>query len=185
MVNVITPDYRIREATSLDAEGVAFVHVNSWKTSYAGVIDQVFLENISYEKRLASWKEILRSKKTLQLVVLFGEQIVGFASAGPVRPELHASQHPFFKNTNESIGEIYAIYLLEQYKGKGCGKALFNACRNWLSLQGFESFVVRSLVDNVPARGFYESQGGEIIGEMTINIGDKDYQEAFYLFSVS
>jgi GNAT superfamily N-acetyltransferase len=81
------------------------------------------------------------------------------------------------------MGEIYAIYLLEQHKGKRCGKALFNRCRLWLRQKGFKYFVVLALVDNVHARRFYTNQGGEIIGEVTISIGDKNYQEACYLFT--
>ncbi len=66
--------YTIREATQLDAEGITFVHVNSWKTSYAGIVDQAFLNNISYEKRLASRKEIFLSKDSLHLVALLDAQ---------------------------------------------------------------------------------------------------------------
>lgn len=177
--------YRIRKATESDAEGIAFVHVKSWQTSYAGIINQPFLDNISYDKRLASWKEILQSKNMLQLelVILFDEQIVGFAGVGPVRPESRVDQHSLFKNKEANIGEIYAIYLLEQHKGKGCGKALFDASRLWLCQQGFASFVVWALADNIRAGRFYEKEGGEIIGKKTRNIDDKDYQEACYLFT--
>ncbi|HUX78722.1 MAG TPA: GNAT family N-acetyltransferase [Alphaproteobacteria bacterium] len=179
-----TLDYVIREATESDAEGIAAVHVNSWQTSYRGIIDQSFLDNISYEDRLALRREILQTKKVLHLVALFGDQIVGFAGAGPIRSESRVDQHPLFKNASTCIGEIYAIYLLEEHKGKGCGKALFSTSRNWLDRQGFESFVVRALTDNVRARRFYESQGGTLIGEMTIKIHDKDYQEVCYFFRI-
>jgi GNAT superfamily N-acetyltransferase len=178
-----TPNYVIREATESDAEGIAAVHVNSWQTSYAGIIDQSFLDNISYEDRLTLRREILQTKNVLHLVALFGEQSVGFAGAGPIRSESRVGQHSLFKDKEVGIGEIYAIYLLEEHKGKGCGKALFNTCRLWLSQQGFKSFVVRALVDNSRARRFYEREGGVLIGEMTINIFDKDYQEVCYLFT--
>jgi hypothetical protein len=65
--------YSIRKATSLDAEAITLVHVNSWQTSYTGIIEQSFLDNISFDKRLASWKEILQSKSMLHLVALSGE----------------------------------------------------------------------------------------------------------------
>jgi hypothetical protein len=76
--------YTIRNATESDAEGIAFVHVNSWRTRYAGIIDPSFLENLSYDKRLASWKEILQSKSSQELAALFDDQIVGFAGFGPI-----------------------------------------------------------------------------------------------------
>ena len=167
----------IRDAIPSDAEGITFVHVNSWQTSYAGIVDQDFLDNISYEKRLDRRKEILKSKTMLHLVVLSGEQIVGFADVGPIRSESCEGLH-----VCENVGEIYAIYLLEDHKGKGCGKALFASCREWLKTNELKSFVVRALVDNVRARRFYEKEGGKIIRTTYINIGDKQYEEVSYLF---
>jgi len=171
--------YHIRKATPSDAKDIAFVHVNSWKTSYAGIIDQTFLDNMSYEKRHASWKDILQSKKSQELVVTFDKQVIGFVGFGSIRSESHLA---FFENTDTKIGEIYAVYLLEEYKGKSLGKALFQRCRLWFSQEGFESFVVWALTDNVNAKPFYESEGGKPIGKRTITIGDKNYPETCYLF---
>lgn len=175
----------IRKATLSDAESIASVHVKSWQTSYVGLIDQSFLDNISYDKRLALRKEILKSDNSLHLVAIVDEQIIGFADAGPVRPECQAKSHPLFKEQEATMGEIYALYLLEQHKGTGCGKALFRKCFSLLSQEGFKSFVVWALTDNVRARRFYENEGGTPIGEMTIAIGDKNYQEVCYLFSTT
>ena len=97
--------YLIREATESDAEGIAFVHVKSWQTSYAGIIDQSFLDTISYDQRLASWTKIVQSKNTRQFVAVFDEQIVGFAGFGPIRSESRID-HPLLKDKNANIGEI-------------------------------------------------------------------------------
>lgn len=174
--------YTIRKAYESDAEGIAFVHVNSWKTSYAGIIDQDFLDDISYDRRLAFWKETLKSKNTLHLVAVFDDQIIGFADAGSIRPQSVIDHHPLFKDKKEKIGEIYAIYLLEHHKGKGLGKALFQRCRLWFDQEGLEFFVVWALVDNIHAKHFYEKEGGKPKGEKTITIDDKNYPEACYLF---
>lgn len=171
--------YHIRYATESDAEGIAFVHVNSWKTSYAGIIDQDFLDTISYEKRLSSWKEILQSKNTQQLVVVFEDKIIGFVGFGFVRSE---SRPEFFEDTETKMWEIYAIYLLEEHKRKGLGKALFTQCRLWFNRKELESFVVWALADNIHAKQFYEKEGGKSIGEISITIGDKNHSEACYLF---
>jgi len=168
--------YKIQDAAESDAEGITFVHVNSWKTSYADVIDQSFLENISYDKRLAFRKEVLKSKETLHLVAIFKGQIVGFADAGRVRSE--SPDHNHMKR-----GEIYAIYLLEHHKRKGIGTILYKQCRAWFSHQGMETFVTWVLVNNQRARCFYEREGGKIIDEKTITIGEKTYQEVCYGFT--
>jgi len=171
-----TSQYTIREATERDAEGITFVNVNSWQTSYAGIIEQSFLDAISYEKRLAFRKEILASKNALHLVALADEIIVGFADAGSVRSE---PAEIFCQKR----GEIYAIYLLEQHKRKGIGKALYKQCRGWFSQQDMETFVTWVLTNNHRARQFYEKEGGTLIGEKTALIGDKNYQEVCYMFT--
>lgn len=175
----MTYPYHIRYANESDAEGIAFVHVNSWRTSYAGIIDQDFLDNISYEKRLSSWKEILQSKNTQQLVVVFEDKIIGFIGFGFIRSK---SRPEFFKDTETKMGEIYAIYLLEEHKRKGLGKALFAQCRLWFNRKKQESFVVWALADNLCAKQFYEKECGKSIGEIPITIGDKDCSEVCYLF---
>ncbi|HBG34730.1 MAG TPA: hypothetical protein DER04_00580 [Holosporales bacterium] len=60
---------KIREAVALDAEGTAYVHVKGWQTSYVRIIEQSYLDHISYVKRLDLRKEVLSSNKGLQLVV--------------------------------------------------------------------------------------------------------------------
>jgi GNAT superfamily N-acetyltransferase len=170
--------YIIRAATERDAEGITFVNVKSWQTSYAGIIEQSFLDAISYEKRLAFRKEILASKNALHLVALLDETIVGFADAGPVRPELA-------EIFCQERGEIYAIYLLEQHKRKGIGRVLYKQCRDWFLQQGMETFVTWVLTNNHRARHFYEQEGGTLIGEKTALIGDKNYQEVCYMFTTS
>ncbi len=174
--------YLIREATESDAKGIAFVHVNSWKTSYAGIIDQSFLDTISYDQRLASWTKILQSKNTQQFVALFDEQIVDFAGFGPIHSESRIN-HPLLKDKNVNIGEVYAIYLLEEYKRKGLGKVFFNKCRLWFDQHEVNSFITWVLADNHRAIHFYKSEGGEVIEEMVITIGDKKYQETCYVFT--
>ncbi|MBK5442208.1 hypothetical protein JFU13_03915 [Peribacillus sp. TH24] len=47
----------IREATLADAEGIAKVHVDSWKTTYANIIPDEYLNNLIYEGREQLWKE--------------------------------------------------------------------------------------------------------------------------------
>lgn len=51
--------YEIRKATIDDAEAISLVHVNSWKTSYSGIVDQAYLNNLHLEDRLAFRKKIL------------------------------------------------------------------------------------------------------------------------------
>lgn len=41
----------IRRAIKDDIQGIAKVHVDSWKTAYKGIFAEEILDNIAYEKR--------------------------------------------------------------------------------------------------------------------------------------
>lgn len=181
----MTPSpYIIRKATLSDAEGTAYVHVKGWQTSYVGMIEQAYLDNISYDDRLALRKKVLKAKDMLSLIVTYGGKIIGFADMGPLREK--AYNEVFFPSPEDHLkyGEIYAIYLLREHQGKGLGHRLYAECRRWFETQGYHQFVTWGLTDNIRARRFYESEGGEVIGEITIKIGDKDYRESCYVFEI-
>ncbi|WP_338030325.1 GNAT family N-acetyltransferase [Fervidibacillus albus] len=76
-------------------------------------------------------------------------------------------------------GELYAIYILHNYQKQGIGKALVNAFANDLSKKGFESMIVRVLEQN-PARYFYESLGGKFIGREMTKIGKQRLETLVY-----
>lgn len=54
---------KIREAIVSDAKGIAKVHVDSWRTTYKGIIPDDFLNNLSYEQRTKLWEENIDSKR--------------------------------------------------------------------------------------------------------------------------
>jgi hypothetical protein len=41
----------IREAAPADAPGIARVHVDTWRTTYQGIVPDQFLARLSYEAR--------------------------------------------------------------------------------------------------------------------------------------
>ena len=49
----------IRPATQSDAPAIATVHVDSWRTSYEGIVPQEILSGLSHSERLALWDDIL------------------------------------------------------------------------------------------------------------------------------
>ncbi len=174
--------YTIRQATADDAEGITIVHVNSFQTSYVGIIDPSFLENMSFEKRLELRKEILGSKRGVHLVIELRGQISGFADGGLLRLDPVLNHLPIIKGKEETIGEIYAIYLLEEHKRKGIGKALFRKCREWFSQHELHSFIVWVLKNNLKARRFYESEDGHMVAQKIVKMGEKEYEDVAYWF---
>jgi len=46
----------IRRANISDANGLARVHVDTWRTAYHGIIPDEFLSNMSYERSRRNWE---------------------------------------------------------------------------------------------------------------------------------
>ena len=163
---------RIREAVPTDAGPITRVHVDTWRTSYAGIVPDEHLAGLSYGDREAVWGQILSSNKPAQCNLVAetdGGEIVGFAGGGPER-----------EGDEVYRGELYAIYLLQEHQGRGIGRRLACAVAQGLLSSGFDSMLLWVLEDNRPARRFYESLGGEQVGRKTIAIGGAALVELSY-----
>lgn len=163
----------IRPATTDDAAGIAKVHVDSWRTTYAGAMPDDFLAGLTYERRTENWRRVLGewADTNFTYVAEVEGEIVGFVSGGPLR---EADKIPGY------TGELYAIYLLESAQGKGLGRQLFEALVEDLIERGHESMLLWVLRDNPSGRGFYEKMGGEVVSEKTFELGGKELVEVRY-----
>ncbi len=164
---------RIRPARLIDAEGIARVHVTSWQETYKGIMPRHVLEARKVRDRTALW-EIALDRMAPGHVLLVAEDpagdIAGFVSGGPARdPALGA------------VGEIYALYLLRQFQGRGIGRALFTACRAALAAAGLDGLAVSVLRAN-PARGFYVRMGGTPAGVGEVVRGAKRLAEERFVW---
>ena len=149
----------IREADATDAEHIARVHLESWRTTYPGIIPQVYIDSLRMEDGIARWQERLDGHGPLTLVAEDATGIFGFASGG-------ATVHP----VEGFDAELGAIYLLASHQARGAGRALVRGVAERLQAQGFRSMVVWALRDNA-ACGFYERIGGVRVAEKFIEIG--------------
>lgn len=166
--------YMIRQAVPDDAVGVAKVHVDSWKTTYSGIVNGDFLAGLSYEKSEERWRNRLANSPVeyAMFVAVDDEgQVVGFADGG--RERSGDSSHD---------GELYAIYLLRKHQRKGIGKLLFHHIASHLASKHFHTMLIWVLNEN-PSRYFYESMGGQLIREQTIQIGEQQLRESAYAWS--
>lgn len=51
----------IREARLQDANAIAQVHVDAWKTTYSGILPTVYIEKQTYSKQYNRWRKILEA----------------------------------------------------------------------------------------------------------------------------
>ena len=82
--------FHYRKASPQDAQGIAQVHISSWKTSYKDLVPDEVLDNQSIERREGYWKQITAGSETLHFVLVAENdqgEIVGFASGGKSRQE--------------------------------------------------------------------------------------------------
>ncbi len=159
----------IRAAEPGDAAGIARVHVDSWRTTYAGILPASVLDSLSYQRRETTWVELLAHREGVNLVAEDpAGQIVGFASGGPNRED-----NPQF------AGELYAIYLLSTAQGQGVGRRLTHATIAWLDEHGMHSMLVWVAAAN-PSRHFYESLGGQYVGSKIASVAGAEIEEVSY-----
>jgi L-amino acid N-acyltransferase YncA len=161
---------QIRKARPSDAPAIARVHVDSWKTTYAGIVPEEVLAQLSYDGRADRWNEILADATGDFVFVAETEEgrVVGFVCGGKERSSDAVYQ-----------GEVSAIYLLEAYQGKGIGRRLIAAAAQELLARGFRRMLVWVLDAN-PSRGFYEALGGRKVRKSEVPIGGRSYPNVAY-----
>jgi ribosomal protein S18 acetylase RimI-like enzyme len=155
----------IRKAEIEDAAAIANVQVESWKTTYAGIVSDVFLASLNKEVRTQSWQEQTLTANISILVAEDETGIFGFAAGGKIREKL-----------DDYDAELYAIYLLRERQKQGAGRTLCLTLASALQTKGLTSMIVWVLEQN-PSVSFYERLGAVQIARKVINIGGADLQE--------
>jgi GNAT superfamily N-acetyltransferase len=152
----------VREATIADAGRIARVQVDSYRTTYQGVLPSEYLGSLSCKERTDYWHDYLSGTKEGRFAYVAEENhrsLVGFAAGGPELCDgvLYT-------------GRLGSIYLLETRQRLGIGRRLVAAVADRLVREGHSSmlgWVLRSS----PARLFYEALGGVEAAESEITVG--------------
>ena len=165
---------RIRAARPEDGGGIARVHVESWRTTYQGLVPEEYLAGLSIEQRREAWRRRLEVVDGPGFAVVAEEEdgeIVGFAAGGPERDGTHGF-----------AGELYAIYLLQGRQGRGIGQMLFDAVVAGLMARGTRDMMLWVVEEN-PSRGFYDRMGGQVFARKLDTIGGAALFEVAYGWS--
>ena len=160
----------VRPTTVDDAPGIARVHVESWRTTYRGLMPDAVLDSLSVEQRTDFWCQVIeRAKKQSVFVATDGQgDIVGFVNGG-----LERERDPVY------TAELYALYLFKEQQGYGYGAALFRAMTKKFVGQNHTAMLLWVLSTN-PSRGFYEKMGGRYLKTKAIDIGEETLEEVAY-----
>jgi GNAT superfamily N-acetyltransferase len=149
----------IRPARADDARAIARLDVETWRTTYAGVLSADYLVGLSARRREFGWRmAILREPRDVRVAVDLAGEIQGFGSCGPCRSE------------RRFPGEVFTLYVAPDWQNRGIGRRLLIALFQRLVASGLDAAIIWVLQDN-PARFFYERLGGRIISHKPIQVG--------------
>ena len=153
----------IRAATIDDCASIARVQVDSYRTAYAGILPQAYLDHFTYEEQTQDWRDLLSSGSHDILLVAQPDsgEIAGYAlgrSGGDIQP---------FES------ELVALHVRRSHQRQGLGQQLFTVCAQQLWHKGCTSMMLWVLAQN-PARAFYEHLGGRLIGTRQVDLGAGD-----------
>jgi ribosomal protein S18 acetylase RimI-like enzyme len=166
----------IRDAVGADVPGIAAVHVQAWRESYAPFLSGEALAGLCVGDRARLWQSTFQTPDpTARLLVAEQDsRIVGFCRGGAVR-----SRDGVPLGTE---ADIYAIYLLDAVKRQGLGRRLLRGVFDHLAAGGFASVGLWVLRDNAPARRFYEAMRGVPGPEQSFEIAGQTLVETAYRF---
>ncbi|MGG5461131.1 N-acetyltransferase family protein [Clostridium sp. B9] len=154
--------FDIRYAYISDAKDLAKIHSNSWKVSYKGIIPDEILDNFNIEKKQRYFERVIKDGLEENAVILSNNEVIGFICIGKCRDT----------DKTDSYGEVWGIYLLPEYFGRGVGTKLINWGLGELRNRGYKKVTLWVLEDNIKARKFYEKVGFKHDGTIKeINIG--------------
>ena len=142
--------YLIRKMTREDCKAAAHVIALSWKETYRGIVPEEEL-NRTNEQTIAENSRKNFPEDNHQFVLEADGTIAGYMNVGLTDEKEY-----------EHCGEIHAVYLLQEYKGKGFGRKMVEAGIRELKAMGCDKMVIGCLAGN-PSNSFYEHMGGKRI----------------------
>lgn len=164
-------DILIRPAKAGDENQITSVHIKAWQQSYAGIISQDYLKQLSseYIQRVEMWKHIIANTERWAWVAENNGEIVGFVLFGPPRDK-----------DRDGFIELGAIYLLESHKKRKTGFSLLSAGFNKMRDLGYKKAYCWVLENN-PTIKFYERTGAKFSSQVKQDdIGGKNFNELAY-----
>ena len=150
-------DMQIRRAVLEDAEGIAKVHVESWRTTYSGMMKDAIIAGLDVGSRTELWRRNILRGENIVLVAEKAGLIIGFACGSAVKE----GEYPGYD------GDVTSIYFYKEEQGNGYGKLLLDALFHEFHRRGFDNAIVKVLDQNA-SRYFYERRGAKLIDSQEV-----------------
>jgi GNAT superfamily N-acetyltransferase len=163
--------FSVRRATAGDAPAIARVRVDSWRTTYRGLIPDAYLDGMQVEASAALWDRVLTagSSSTSVFVAECAGDVTGFACGTRLAPPKHGFD-----------AELAAVYLRRDFQRRGVGRRLVGAVVDAQRVNGATGLLTWVIAGNKGARAFYEGLGAELVVEQPFQWDGMDLVEAGY-----
>ena len=167
----------IRRARKTDATAIGRVHVETWQSTYAGLLPDALLARMSDVRQSAWWSRAIADPRESRGIFVADDEdmgVVGFGSCGPARDTPEG-----LDGTESRVGEVYTLYVESDFQNQGLGRRLLDAMFRQLHADGFDTAVLWMLAEN-PTRFFYEGLGGARVGHRVDRMGGTEVEEVAY-----
>ncbi len=129
-----------------DANEIAKLVIDSWQTTYKGLIDDNYLNSLKIENAKKRWKEEIVENNNI-LIYKEDNKILGVIKYDESESE-------------KENGEVFVLYVKPKEKRKGIGTKLFNTAKQELLKCGYKDMIVWCLDGNMIGENFYLKSGG-------------------------
>lgn len=163
---------RIRRRKKEDCKQIAHVVTIAWNETYRGIVNDEFLDNLlnnEVERGNKSFNEF-DEKDNHQFVLEVDGKVVGFINVGITDDKEYKNQ-----------GEIFALYIIKEYKGKGFGRKLTKAGIDELKKLGCTKMIIGCLNGN-PSNEYYKHIGGKFIKTRIFKLPNQNLVENVYYY---
>lgn len=132
----------VRPAVGADAAGIAHVHVQAWRETYAHLVPADTLAALDEAARAERWERLIAAETPEAWVATDGGAVIGWATTG----------HGHDEDAPRPL-ELEGIYVLASHHGSGAGQRLLDA-----AVGGHPAYLWVA-DDNPRARAFYTRNG--------------------------
>lgn len=150
----------VRQARIEDAPAIGHIEIETWRSTYPGMLPDRVLVGMSERRQTSSWTSFLRHRpEDVWVAQGANGNLLAFGNCGVQRD-----------TTVNFAGEVYTLYVLPDAQGQGLGRRLLLALFGRLIEAGHTSGLVWVVRAN-PARFFYERLGGRQVMHRPIPVG--------------
>lgn len=162
----------IREARFSDAEAIAQVQFQAWKSAYSGIMPDEFIDSMDMAIYRSNWQRALKhAGPGRYLVAVNDDGLLGFSVFGPARDTDLGGEHS---------AELVGINVKPTVWLSGVGTALLREVVKETSAS-YQALYLWVAKQNVRAIQFYESHGFSLEGKEKTEASHANVEEIRYV----